>query len=112
MSTAISNLVGLVRKRAEDCPDGLAHVFLSGSDLQPSTLSYRQLDFQARTIAAFLQRSGLQGERVLLLYPPGLEFIAAFMGCIYAGAIAVPAYPPRMNRNALRIVSIAEDCRA
>ncbi|HEV2962010.1 MAG TPA: amino acid adenylation domain-containing protein, partial [Candidatus Angelobacter sp.] len=112
MSITISNLVGLVRKRVQDRPDGLAYVFLAGPDLQPSTLSYCQLDFQARVIAAFLQGSELQGERVLLLYPPGLEFIAAFMGCIYAGAIAVPAYPPRMNRNALRIVSIVEDSQA
>jgi amino acid adenylation domain-containing protein/non-ribosomal peptide synthase protein (TIGR01720 family) len=107
-----SNLVELIRQRAADRPEGLAYVFLSGHDLEPSTLTYQQLDSQARTIAAFLQQSGFQGERVLLPYPPGLEFITAFLGCIYAGAIAVAAYPPRMKRNAIRIISMAEDSQA
>src|SRR5438270_657503 len=96
MPTAISNLVGLVQQRAEGRPDHPAYIYLSGEELRPSKITYRQLDLQARTIAAFLQRLELQGERVLLLYPAGLEFAAAFMGCIYAGVIAVPAYPPRM----------------
>ena len=43
------------------------------------------------------------GERVLLLYPPGLEYVAALFGCLYAGAVAVPAYPPRFNRPMLRL---------
>jgi acyl-CoA synthetase (AMP-forming)/AMP-acid ligase II len=46
---------------------------------------------------------GMAGKRVLLLYPSGLDFIAAFMGCLYGGAIAVPAYPPRKNRSVERI---------
>src|SRR5579871_2713068 len=112
MRAAISNLVGLLQHRAEDNPGNPAYVFLSGGDLQPVVLTYAQLDVQARTIAAHLQSSGLRGERVLLLYPPGLEFISGFFGCLYAGAIAVPAYPPRMNRNGSRIVSIAEDSQA
>jgi acyl-CoA synthetase (AMP-forming)/AMP-acid ligase II len=112
MPIAILNLVSLLQQRAEDHPDELAYVFLSGQELIPTRLTYQQLDLQARTIAAFLQSLELRGERALLLYPPGLEFVAAFMGCIYAGVIAVPAYPPRMNRNALRLASIAEDCHA
>src|SRR5215469_18449795 len=112
MPTSISNLVGLLQQRVEEHPDGIAYIFLSGADLRPSVLGYGQLDSQARAIAACLQEMKLQGERVLLLYPPGLEFISAFLGCLYAGSIAVPVYPPRMNRNALRIVSIAEDSQA
>ena len=112
MPTAISNLVALLQQRLEERPDDLAYVFLAGADSRPSTLNYRQLDFQARTVAAHLQELGLQGERVLLLYPPGLDFIAAFLGCLYAGSIAVPVYPPRMNRNVRRIVAIAEDSQA
>ena len=112
MPIAILNLVSLVQQRAESSPDGLAYVFLSGQESLPLRLTYGQLDLQARTIAAFLQTLELQGERALLLYPPGLEFAAAFIGCLYAGVIAVPAYPPRMNRNAVRLASIAEDCQA
>src|SRR5258708_33007139 len=112
MATTISNFGGLVKPRAEDRPDDPAYVFLSGGDWRPSGLTYSQLNREARTIAAFLQGLGLQGERVLLLYPPGLEFVAAFLGCLYAGVVAVPAYPPRLNRNAFRILSIAEDSQA
>ena len=60
-------------------------------------LSYAGLDERARAIAALLQEHGAAGERVLLLYPPGLDYIAAFFGCLYAGVVAVPAYPPRLT---------------
>ena len=61
-------------------------------------LTRGELDRRARALAARLQARGLAGRRALLLYPPGLEFIAAFFGCLYAGVVAVPAYPPRPNR--------------
>src|SRR5579859_4261063 len=112
MPAAISNLVELLQERVRDCPDRVAYVFLAGEDLRQSSLTYRELDSRARSIAALLQGLEAQGERALLLYPPGLEFIAAFFGCLYAGVIAVPAYPPRLNRNTLRIVSIAKDSQA
>ena len=54
----------------------------------------------------------LGGERALLLYPAGLDFVAAFFGCLYAGVVAVPAYPPRRNRNMARIEAIADDAEA
>jgi acyl-CoA synthetase (AMP-forming)/AMP-acid ligase II/acyl carrier protein len=68
-----------------------------------------------RTSAA--ARSGpalpsVKGQRVLLLYPPGLDFVAGFYGCLYAGAVAIPAYPPRRNRNMLRIQAISDDAEA
>ena len=55
---------------------------------------------------------GLEGERALLLYPAGLDFIVAFFGCLYAGVVAVPAYPPRRNRSLSRIQAIVEDAEA
>jgi acyl-CoA synthetase (AMP-forming)/AMP-acid ligase II len=67
---------------------------------------------QAQAIGAWLASSGMTGKRVLLLYPSGLDFIAAFMGCLYGGAIAVPAYPPRKNRSVERIEAIAADSKA
>ncbi|HVG90788.1 MAG TPA: fatty acyl-AMP ligase, partial [Alphaproteobacteria bacterium] len=112
MPAAISNLVELLQERVRDCPDRAAYIFLAGEDLRQSSLTYRELDLRAKSIATVLQGLKAQGERALLLYPPGLEFIAAFFGCLYAGVIAVPAYPPRLNRNALRIVSIAKDSQA
>lgn len=112
MPFAISNLVALLQKRVQENPESSAYIFLSGEDLQQSTITYSQLDAQARVIAGLLQSVAERGERALLLYPPGLDFIAAFFGCLYAGIIAVPAYPPRLNRNALRITAIAEDSDA
>jgi acyl-CoA synthetase (AMP-forming)/AMP-acid ligase II len=112
MPFAISNLVALLQKRVQENPERAAYIFLSGEDLQQSTLTFSQLDAQARAIAGLLQSVAKRGERALLLYPPGLDFIAAFFGCLYAGIIAVPAYPPRLNRNALRITAIAEDSEA
>ena len=65
-----------------------------------------------RAIAAWLESHNLGGERALLLYPPGLEFITAFFGCLYAGVVAVPVYPPRRNRSLERIQAIADDGHA
>ena len=69
------------------------------------------LDRRARALAAWLQEAGCAGERVVLLFPPGLDFVAAFFGCLYAGAAAVPAYPPRLNRTDDRLEEIFRDAR-
>ncbi|MEN6450336.1 MAG: aminotransferase class I/II-fold pyridoxal phosphate-dependent enzyme [Thermoguttaceae bacterium] len=75
-------------------------------------MTYRDLDRQARAIGAWLESRDLVGQRALLLYPAGLEFIAAFFGCLYAGVVAVPVYPPRRNRSMNRIQAIADDANA
>lgn len=106
-----STLVDVLRFRSEASPNRSAYIFLrdgSGSEL---ACTYKELDLQARKIAAWLQRDGLCGDRVLLVYPQGIEYIAAFLGCLYAGSIAVPVYPPRLNRNLGRIVTVVKDCR-
>lgn len=63
-------------------------------------------------MGAHLVSQGMRGERVLLLYPPGLDFVSGFMGCLYAGATAIPAYPPRRNRYMSRIDAISDDAQA
>ena len=72
-------------------------------------LSNRDLAQRVQAIAAQLQAVDGVGERVLLLLPPGLDYIAAFLGCLYAGAIAVPVYPPRRNRSLSRLQAIVSD---
>ncbi len=104
-----TDLVELLRERVDLNPWQRAFTYLTDGELERHHLTYAQLDCQARTIAAHLQARGLEGERALLLYPSGLEFLAAFFGCLYAGVTAVPAYPPRRNRNLLRIQSIVAD---
>ena len=69
------------------------------------------MDQQARNIAAHLLRITTPGERALLLYPSGLAFIAALFGCLYAGVVAVPAYPPRRNQTRLRLEAIINDAQ-
>jgi acyl-CoA synthetase (AMP-forming)/AMP-acid ligase II len=81
-------------------------------DGKQENLTYAELDKKARTIAAHLQAMHWQGERVLLMYPPGLELIAAIMGCFYAGVVAVPVYPPRRNQNRNRLLAITQDAEA
>jgi len=107
-----SNLVELLRHRARCQPDDIAFTFLEDGETKQVHLTYKELDRQAKAIGAWLQSHGLVGERALLLYPAGLEFIAAFFGCLYAGVIAVPVYPPRRNRSLNRIQTIADDAEA
>jgi len=104
--------IDLLRWRAVNQPGQLAYTFLPDGETEEEHLTYGELDRRARAIGAWLQSLVAQGERVLLLYPPGLDYIASFFGCIYAGAIAVPAYPPRKNRSLLRLQSVVADADA
>lgn len=90
-------LVQLLHRRAMNQPERLAYTFWPDGEKEHAILTYGELDRRARAGAALLQSLGATGERVLLLYPPGLDFIAAFFACLYAGAVAVPVYPPRRN---------------
>jgi amino acid adenylation domain-containing protein len=104
--------IEILRQRSYLQPDINAFTFLEDGETATATLTYRELDLHSRTIAAQLQALNLSGERALLLYPPGLDYIAAFFGCLYAGVIAVPAYPPRNQRNTPRIQAIVADAQA
>src|SRR6185369_10609361 len=106
----LQSLVALLRRRAEESSDR-GYTWLSQGEKAADRLTYAGLDARARAIAAALAGAVPPGERALLLYPPGLEFIAAFFGCLYAGVIAVPAYPPHSRRPDPRLASIATDCR-
>jgi len=91
-------LVNLLRSRASQYPDQTAYIFLEDGEHESHTLTYRQLDEKARAIAAYLQAQLLPGDRVLLVYPQGLEAIAVLFGCLYAGIIAIPAPAPETSR--------------
>ncbi len=106
------NLVELLGLRSIYQSNQLAYTFLQDGETTEINLTYQELNTQARSIASWLQKQGLTGHRVLLLYPPGLEFITAFFGCLAAGVTAVPAYPPRPNRSMERLESIVDDAQA
>ena len=105
-------IVDLLRQRAAYRPHDRAFTFLVDGENEELNITYAELDRKARALGAWLLSEGMAGKRVLLLYPSGLDFIAAFMGCLYGGAIAVPAYPPRKNRSVERIEAIAADAEA
>ncbi|MFJ7209119.1 amino acid adenylation domain-containing protein [Streptomyces sp. NPDC098789] len=94
-------------------PDRTAFEFSGKEDAPVERLSYGQLDRRARAVAARLQRLGLTDRPVLLLQPPGLDYVVSFIGCLYARAVAVPVYPPnRRPRSLERLVDIVADCGA
>lgn len=105
-------LVDLLRHRAQYQGDRCAYRFSIDGESDVIDLSYRELDRRARSIAVYLQSFCAPGERLLLVYPPGLEYVVAFLGCLYAGMVAVPAYPPRPNRSLSRLQSIFTDAGA
>ena len=111
---AFVSIIDGIRKKALSHPDSPALSFLPDGKAENAELcSYSRLDMRARAIAAAIQATGQgDGRPVLLMLPPGLEFIAAFFGCLYARAIAVPMTPPglaRMARTFNRLAHIVED---
>ena len=107
-----TNLVEQLRYWALAVPEKIVFRFLGRDEDEPIVMSFKQLDHRAQAIAAGLIARGYAGKRALMLYPPGLDFVEAFFGCHYAGVIPVPAYPPRRNRNMVRIDSISDDANA
>lgn len=107
-----TTLTALLADRAQHQPDHLAFAFLSDATSIKEQMTYAELDRAARRIAGLLRRQAVGGEPVLLLYGPCLEYVAAFFGCLYAGAIAVPAYPPHRNRSLERLRAIVRDSGA
>ena len=98
--------------RAEAHPDLTAYTFLKDGEAETGHLTYAQLAQQAQVIAAKLQSYGAAGQTAILLYPPGLEFITAFMGCLLAKVVAVPASPPRRIEKTSKLEGILQDSRA
>ncbi|GIW97789.1 MAG: hypothetical protein KatS3mg111_1122 [Pirellulaceae bacterium] len=110
-----TNLVEVLQHWATVRPDRVAFYFTDGDDPSADiSITFAELDEAARNVAGYLQKYGkvTSGARVLLLYPPVLDFVIGFFGCLYAGAVAVPAFPPRRNRKGQRIHGIAHDCQA
>jgi amino acid adenylation domain-containing protein len=107
-----STIADILHYRALHQPDQLAFTFLPDGETEGDRLTYRELDRRSRALAAQLQTLGLGGERALLLYPPGLDYLTAFFGCLYAGVVAVPAYPPSNQRNTPRIKAVVADAQA
>jgi acyl-CoA synthetase (AMP-forming)/AMP-acid ligase II len=117
MSThSFESLVAMLRHRAATSPMARAYTFLADGEVESDSLTYADLDSRARSIAATLGARGLRaGDRAILLYPPGLDFVAGFFGSLYAGVIAVPCYPPHPSQVARalpRLLAVLSDAGA
>ncbi len=106
------NIVSIINERAIRTPDKNIYRFLEDGETETASFTIKQLDSKARMVAQNLLKHGKKGDRILLLFPTGLDYVAAFFGCLYAGMIAIPAYPPRRNRSLDRVVSIIKDSGA
>jgi acyl-CoA synthetase (AMP-forming)/AMP-acid ligase II len=109
-----TNLVDLLRDKAMRQPDDLAFTFLADGEQEECGLTYAELDRRARAAAGWLQTMRLEGQRALLVYPPGLDYVAAFFGCLYAGVVAIPVppvNPAQAKRGLPQLESIVKDAR-
>lgn len=114
MTDEPNSLVDILKWRAIHEPYRLAYRYLKDGENDEVTTTYSELDRHTRCIAAKLQALSKQGERAILLFPPGLDFVAAYFAGLYAGVIVIPAYPPHPARlektleTTLRIIADAE----
>ncbi|HEY2909244.1 MAG TPA: AMP-binding protein, partial [Gemmataceae bacterium] len=109
-----ASMAEVLQIRAAQTPDALAFCFLIDGEEEGPRVTYGELDRAARAVAVTLRDIAAPSDRAILLYAPGLEFVAAFFGCQYAGIVPVPAYPPRFDRPALgwqTLAGIATDCQ-
>ena len=105
-AAGVQTLVDLLEYRAARQPAHTVFRFINGDGRDEDALTFATLLRRARAIAAHLAEHVVPGDRVVLLVPPGLEYVAAFFGCLYAGVVAVPAYPPNPRRADPRVARI------
>ncbi len=110
MDTHVTTLTELARVRGQAEPDRLLYRFLGRN--RDEQMTFGQLHTGASAIAAGLVEIGRPGDRVMLFFRPGLAYIRAFFGCLYAGRIAVPLYPPRADQKGQRVTGALADCGA
>lgn len=105
-------LMHLLQQQAAQQPDKLVYHYLTASGDIEASLSYQQLDHDCRTLAQGLRQHMAVGERCLLLFPQGLDFIRAFWACLYAGVVPLPVYPPTQSQQSERLAAIVADANA
>ncbi len=105
-------ILHILREKARTQPDQTIYTFLPDGQEAGPTLDYRALDDQSRRIAAHLEALQTRGQRAILLYPPGLDLIPAFFGCLYSGVTAIPGYlpdPAHLEQGLLRLQGVLAD---
>ncbi|WP_430909644.1 aminotransferase class III-fold pyridoxal phosphate-dependent enzyme, partial [Maribacter sp. 2-571] len=110
--TYSKTLVSVLDSHLTRRPDQVLYRFLRNGEEESDSRTYLQLYDRSRVIAFHILENAVPGDRVLLLYPSGLEFVDAFFGCLLAGVIAVPVFPPSGKRRLERLEKIVLDCDA
>ena len=108
----VKNMIDVLRTRADAHPDGVAYTFLESGEHAGSTQAWGALDRRGRALGASIAARVDPGARVLIMLPPGIDFVAAVFGVFYAGAIAIPTYPPagsRADRTTARVRGMVAD---
>ena len=112
MKPAFDTFVGYARHWAEARPEAKAFGWLQDGEEETQSLTFRELDLRARAVAGCLQTHYAHAQNVILMFPPGLEFIPAFLGCMYAGKTPVPVNTPKRQQAMEKVRNIIEDCKA
>lgn len=112
MQNVNQTIIGILCERAKTTPDKIAFKYILDDEKKVEELSYKGLWNGALIVADFLRKRADTGDRVMLLFPPGLDYVKAFYGCLLAGMIAVPLYPPRRNSKSERIMGVATSCQS
>ncbi|MGO4773547.1 amino acid adenylation domain-containing protein, partial [Flavobacterium sp. W22_SRS_FK3] len=110
--TSKETLVKVLSNHISETPNRVIYRFLENGEEESDCRTYQELYDNAKRIASHILEHAKPGDRVLLLFPSGLDFIDAFMGCLLAGVIAVPAFPPQGKRRIGRLENIVADCKA
>ena len=95
---AVDDFATLLERRAQASPARTSLLFLGDGEVESERETFATLDAKARAVAAALRARAAPGDRILLLFGPGLDFISAFFGCLYAGLVAVPVHLPRRSQ--------------
>lgn len=112
LQARVQTLVDVLDYRAARQPHDEIFTFLDGAGEARDAIAYHGLHTRARALAVRLRECAIPGDRVVLLVPPGLEYVTAFFACLYAGVVAVPAYPPNPRRAEPRVSRLVADCGA
>ncbi|MEM8910551.1 MAG: AMP-binding protein [Planctomycetota bacterium] len=104
-----TSLVQGLSERANRHPEREALSFL-GDEGDEVHLTYGELDERATSLASKIAATAAPGDRALLLFPPGAEFLVGFLACQYARVIPVPTCFPKPGRSMPRLDAAASDC--
>ena len=108
----IETIIDLLEFRSRESRDKVAYRFLEDGEFESDSSTYRSLYFRSQIMASEIAKIAKPGERVVLLFPSGIHFIEAFLGCLLVGVIAVPVNPPSSKRRLGRIKNIINDCES